>query len=335
MIILSIFTITVSVLFANKVRLMSSFLQINDVSLYSSEWFMHRLGMSYQPAFVMTYNSFTQLKLAAYNPLKKIGGIYAIYCKTEDKVYVGSSVAFYKRLSGHFNVPASSSKNIQAALLKYGKDDFYILILDNFGHRVSFTKKKLEMAENSYLHRLDPDFMYNVKLEAFSLLGFKHSPELKLATSKRTRGDGNPFYGHKHSPGSRKVMSEAKMGLKNSFFGRNHTKDAIALMIKNHKTDRKKSGMYGKKHTPETIALMQKVIREGEGRKGPNNPFYGQKQSEETKALLSAATKKRLASSGHPLANGVLFSNVLTGEVLCFNTIKDTVAHFKMSAKTI
>jgi group I intron endonuclease len=283
-------------------RLFSSYSLIDGdgFSLYSSEWFMHRLGMAYKPAQVIPYSSFNDLK-----ELKKIGGIYAIYCKTEDKVYVGSAVAFYKRLNEHFNVPASSSKNLQAAMLKHRKEDFIILILDILGSsaplrgakaaarqgsqefslkplgalpglpKINVTLSMLEAAENSYLHRLDPAFLYNIKLEAYSFFGFTHSEKTK------------------------KAMGENKLGDKNPFYGRKHTLEAIAAMAE---------------------------MKEGE-----KNPFFGSKHTPETKAVMS---DKKIGAN-HPLAKSIIFTNVFSGEIISFNTIKAGAAHFNRSPKTI
>ena len=59
-------------------------------------------------------------------------GIYRIYCKSEDKSYIGKSINIEERWKNHLNGLKKGkhhNKKLQKVFNKYGKDDFEFSIL--------------------------------------------------------------------------------------------------------------------------------------------------------------------------------------------------------------
>jgi hypothetical protein len=117
---------------------------------YTRYWFMKKLGIYTLPAVVIPYKDFHKVSL-----FKNYSGIYAIYCKTEAKFYIGSAVNLSKRLTTHFNNPKRSNTKLQKALTKYGKLDFYVLIL-MFVAPTSYVQEGLGVSRYSKMNSLIP-----------------------------------------------------------------------------------------------------------------------------------------------------------------------------------
>ena len=59
-------------------------------------------------------------------------GIYRIYCKSEDKSYIGKSINIEERWKNHLNGLKKGkhhNKKLQKDFNKYGKDDFEFSVL--------------------------------------------------------------------------------------------------------------------------------------------------------------------------------------------------------------
>jgi group I intron endonuclease len=106
---------------------------------------------------------------------------------------------------------------IVKALLKYGQDNFAVLI-------VEYTDRQLTIRETHFLSKLLP--YYNVLKIGYSSLGYKHteatknllsdlaknrvhSEATKPLISRALVGENNPFYNKTHSTESRLRISEA------------------------------------------------------------------------------------------------------------------------------
>jgi len=88
-----------------------------------------------------------------------------------NNTYVGSGLNLSKRVGNYYNKSElkRNPRPIHAALLKYGYENFNLEILE-------YCKAdELIVREQYYLDLLIPE--YNVLTSAYSLLGFKHSPE--------------------------------------------------------------------------------------------------------------------------------------------------------------
>jgi len=180
----------------------------------------------------------------------EISCIYKITNKVNQKIYIGSSVDFYKRKSGHlYNFRKQTHQDyFQKAYNKYGEENFVFEILE-----IVEDKAKLLKREQFYLDVLKPwirSIGYNIAKIAGSQLGFKHSQETKDKLSeiqigksytdkvgeekakewinkiiiknkgkKRSQefvekctGENNGFFNKLHSIESRKIMSDKRIG---------------------------------------------------------------------------------------------------------------------------
>ena len=117
-----------------------------------------------------------------------------------------------------------------------------------------------------------------------------------------TSGENNSFYGKKHTPKTLKKMSE----IKKKYYKDNPDKKPIG----------KKNGMYGKTHTEENKEKFRQRALTSQNNllyytdengdrvrrsfKGKNNPRFGAKLTDETKANISKALKGKYVGEKHP-----------------------------------
>lgn len=98
-------------------------------------------------------------------------GIYRWINKLNNNTYVGSGLDLSKRLKEYYNKSElkRNPRPIHAALLKYGYENFILEILEYC------RADELIKREQYYLDTLKPE--YNILKYAYSLLGYKHTPE--------------------------------------------------------------------------------------------------------------------------------------------------------------
>ena len=102
---------------------------------------------------------------------KKKSGIYHWVNKLNNNTYVGSGLDLSKRIGDYYKKRElnRNPRPIHAALLKYGYENFKLEILE-------YCKAdELVVREQYYLDLIKPE--YNILTNAYSLLGYKHSPE--------------------------------------------------------------------------------------------------------------------------------------------------------------
>lgn len=127
---------------------------------------------------------------------------------------MGSGLNLSKRLSEYYNQSElkRNFRPIHAALLKYGYENFILEILEYC------RADELIKREQYYLDLLDPE--YNILKYAYSLLGYKHTPE-NIAKFKL-----------------KKVSQELKDILSSVHLGkevRQETRDKLSIAISNYK----------------------------------------------------------------------------------------------------
>lgn len=115
-------------------------------------------------------NAYTQKKEVLSENIGK-SGVYCWTNKLSGKTYVGSGVDLSKRLRSYYNDNElkRNSRPIKDALIKYGHKNFTLEILEYC------PQTRLLDVEQHYLDLLVPE--YNILKTAYSLLGYKHSPE--------------------------------------------------------------------------------------------------------------------------------------------------------------
>lgn len=84
--------------------------------------------------------------------------------------------------------------------------------------------------ETMYLSSFRIEYLYNFKLIAHSMLGYKHTIEAKQKMLKRYSKEQHPFLGKHHTMNAKWKISLATKGINNPMFGKKHTKRTKELI---------------------------------------------------------------------------------------------------------
>lgn len=145
--------------------------------------------------------------LNIYNPSDIKSGIYIIKSKVHpDRYYIGSAKILYNRLRRHlFELKKGNhhSSKLQRHFNKYGQNDFFTCILEQFEFT---THKYLLEREQYYLDRLKPFF--NECLIAGNRGDAEVTEETRIKLSLSKKGELNPNFG-KH-PSSETIEKRVK-----------------------------------------------------------------------------------------------------------------------------
>lgn len=220
---------------------------------------------------IKVYNNMLDDKSLIVSELKNKSGIYLIHNLVNGKQYVGSSKNLNQRLSSYYSLSKLlDNRYISRSIMKYGHDNFSVLILE-FVESNENIKKDLLDREQYYLDLLKPAL--NINPTAGSSLGYQHSKETKQllsslkmgkSLSEETKqllsqlfsGELNPFWGKTHNLDTLTRMKLSKIGELNPMFGKEKSSEFIEQMY------RDKSGsnnpMWGKTHSEETLNKMRK-----------------------------------------------------------------------------
>lgn len=92
-------------------------------------------------------------------------------------------------------------------------------------------KVSLISAEQKFLSYFPVTLLYNFKLDATSMTGYKHTPEAIFKMVTRFEDPTNhPMFNKNHSEHSRMLISKATTGSNNPMFGKTHS-DVTKLLI--------------------------------------------------------------------------------------------------------
>jgi hypothetical protein len=170
-------------------------------------------------------------------------GIYGIFNKLNNKIYIGSSINIYKRINTHLR-QLKNGNHINEYLLssynKYSIKSFYVIILE-------FCKvESLLERENYYMikyNSYDRNKGYNQTMSSYSPIGYKHSKLDKLKMryiklgKKLSKNHINKIInsrkGYKHSDKTKEKISIANSGINNGMYGKIENQE--------HKTNRMKN----------------------------------------------------------------------------------------------
>lgn len=172
---------------------------------------------------VKVYNQFKNDRIHLLKEQKTKSGVYILVNLVNGHNYVGSSANIAGRMRNYLNNSflknqKNSNMPIVKALLKYGQDNFAVLIVEYTDIKI------LTVRETYYISKFLP--YYNVLNTGYSSLGYKHteatkqmlsdlaknrvhSEETKTLISRALVGKNNPFYNKTHSTKSKLRMSEA------------------------------------------------------------------------------------------------------------------------------
>lgn len=103
--------------------------------------------------------------------------------------------------------------------------NFYLLFLNIIMKKNKYIFNKffgnLIELESLYLTSLDPIHLFNFKLNATSLKGYKHTKEALDLMSLINKGENHPMFGLKHTEETKEKIRNKMLGDKNPRFGVN------------------------------------------------------------------------------------------------------------------
>lgn len=175
-------------------------------------------------------------------------GVYGIFSKIDDRVYIGSAKNFKKRKKDHFNKLKSNchgNKYLQNFVNKYG--------IENIEFRV------LAKCPSEYCIKLEQFFLdsfenkFNIRLVAESNFGLKASDETKQKMSKVRKGKAVRGYGFIVTEETKSKMSEAG---KNKVFTDEHKQN---LKLAAQKRSKELSQKYKGNNNPSAKLNWDKV----------------------------------------------------------------------------
>lgn len=207
-------------------------------------------------------------------PLPVCSAIYMIVNTVNDKYYIGSAVDVRNRITYHLsrlNRNIHHNQHLQKAWNKYGKEAFVYLILEKV------SKENLEVKEQAWMDRLkanDPEIGYNIRKQANSNQGYKHTEEAKEKV--RASKIGKP-----RSEETKEKLRQANLGKKQS------------LETAQKRSASMKGRVYSAEHRANMSTSMKGIKRTEEGKQNIAKAAKGRKASEETKAKMSEAAKLR------------------------------------------
>jgi len=276
----------------------------------------------------MVYNNSLDDRNLITSLYKDVTGIYLWHNLVNGKQYIGSGYKLSVRLA-HYYYPSRllSNRYVTQSILKYGHDNFSVIILEICGKSGTLTKSEYLSREQYYIDFYNPEL--NLNPRADSSLGFKHSEESKRLISEYRKGKSlsketknklsellsgplNPFYGYKHLPITITKMKESKLGKNNPMFGRLKSPKFIEQQFKDKSGE--KNPMSGKTHSPETLAKIKKRIYVYDAvTKELIKVFSGTVEAKKD-LKIGYDTLKR-CSQTHESYKGMIFSSVARGIV--------------------
>lgn len=141
--------------------------------------------------------------------LKDKGGIYSFINTINNKQYIGSAKDLYIRLNEHLN-NKKSNINLQRAIIKYGLDKFNWVVYEYFSYTSKIiSNQDLTTLETNYIKSFNPTTLYNFKLSATCMLGYKHTVEAIEKMKEYYKDPNNhPMYGKNHTKETLSLISK-------------------------------------------------------------------------------------------------------------------------------
>lgn len=170
---------------------------------------------------ILIYNSLYNDRLNIYKILRNKTGIYCLFNNINGNYYIDSSINISGRMKNYLNKCYLKNKNnknipINKALLKYNTSNFTLYILEYTNINI------LNIRETYYISKLLP--YYNVLLQSYTSLGYKHTKETKILLSKLAKN-------RKHSDETKSLISKSLTGINNPFINKKHSIENINKII--------------------------------------------------------------------------------------------------------
>lgn len=200
----------------------------NSKSLAKSPVYPHTPVKVYQDASVS--------KSDINKDFKDVSIIYMWFNKITGRVYIGSAVNGSKRLGTYFQ-PSILRKNslIYQSILKYGHENFSVIILEICGKTSTVTKDHILEREKFYLDWALKTYglaILNMLNLPGSSMGYKHTEENLLKMSELKKGERNPMYNKIKSDAFIAQQIRDKSGENNPMFGKTKSEQTLAKLRK-------------------------------------------------------------------------------------------------------
>lgn len=170
---------------------------------------------------LVTYDNFKEDRSIILKEQKDQSGVYCLVNKINGHSYVGSSINLASRMKNYLNNTFLKSRQninmpIVSALLKYGQENFSVLILEHV------EAKYLTIRETYFITSVLP--YYNVLKQGYSSLGYKHTQETKNLLSELAKN-------RVHTEATKSLISKAITGENNPFYNKSHSIESKIRMI--------------------------------------------------------------------------------------------------------
>uniref|UniRef100_UPI0023D89C1B hypothetical protein n=1 Tax=Gonatophragmium mori TaxID=2966219 RepID=UPI0023D89C1B len=210
---------------------------------------------------------------------RKLSGIYRWVNTETGDTYVGSAVDLTTRLRRYYNTKEleGNPRHIDKALLKYGHSKFKLEILEYCD------RSEVKDREQHYLDSCRPE--YNILTQAYSLEGFKHSPE----TLDKLKG--------------RVFSEEHKDNLSQANIGRIFTEETLDKLSKSIKEYRK--------NNPLSEEALKNIKQKTTEREGVGVILVNKDTGEETKFSTQTEAGEFLGISRQAVKKGLERNSVL------------------------
>lgn len=214
--------------------------------------------------------------------IARSSGVYSITNQTTHQIYYGSSVDLERRYKAHCYLLSTGkhpNQKLQRSWDKYGSEQFVFEVVN------LVEEERLIDCEQDHIDLIfGADSSFNLSPTAGSTLGYRHSPEAKLKMSSASKAQfrneeryqkvSASLAGRMGHPQSQETREKIRTAHKNREFTKEH-REAISEAKLGHAVS---------EETKEK--LRQHNI-------GSKNPNFGLKRSEETKAKMRQAWKRR------------------------------------------
>jgi group I intron endonuclease len=170
---------------------------------------------------IKVYNNFKEDRLQLIKDQQIKVGVYCLVNLINGHKYIGSSINLAGRMRNYLNnsfLKSKKSRNmpIVEALLKYGQDNFALLVVEYVDI------KELTIRETYFITKLLP--YYNVLKQGYSSIGYKHTEATKQMLSELAKN-------RIHSNQTKALISKALTGENNPFYNKNHSVESKLRMI--------------------------------------------------------------------------------------------------------
>lgn len=181
--------------------------------------------------YVKVYENAKESKAEILKTYQNKTIIYMWFNTITGKVYVGSGINGYKRLRSYYQLSVLNQKTvIYKSILKYGHENFSLIILEICGDTNAVSKESYLKREQFYIDwafQIYVDKVYNILTVAGSSLGYQHNAESLAIMSEIKSKEKNPMYGKPKSAEFMYHATKNRDGANNPMFGKTKSEETL------------------------------------------------------------------------------------------------------------